>query len=82
VPDRPGGLAGLLSLIAADGVNVLSVEHVRDGVPLAVRQTGVELILETRGRDHGETLLADLRDHGYELIEVPQPPVPLPPAHT
>jgi threonine dehydratase len=82
VPDRPGGLAGLLALIAEDGVNVLSVEHVRDGVPLGVRQTGVELILETRGRDHGATLVADLRDHGYELIEVPQPPVPLPPAHT
>jgi threonine dehydratase len=78
VPDRPGGLAGLLALIAADNVNVLSVEHVRDGVPLGVRQTGVELILETRGREHGEVLLADLREHGYDLIEVPHDEVPVP----
>lgn len=78
VPDRPGGLAGLLALIAADGVNVLSVEHVRDGVPLGVRQTGVELILETRGREHGEALLADLRDHGYDLMEMPHPDIGAP----
>ncbi len=81
VPDRPGGLAGLLSLIAEDGVNVLSVEHVRDGMPLGVRQTGVELILETRGREHGETLLADLREHGYDLVEVPHPEIPVQVAH-
>ena len=80
VPDRPGGLAGLLDLIAADGVNVLSVEQVRDGVPLNVGETGVELTLETRGREHGDMLLADLRDHGYELIEMPHPDVPAPPA--
>jgi threonine dehydratase len=78
VPDRPGGLAGLLALIAADNVNVLNVEHVRDGVPLGVRQTGVELTLETRGREHGEVLLADLREHGYELMEVPHDEVEVP----
>jgi threonine dehydratase len=75
VSDRPGGLAGLLTLIAEDGVNVLSVDHVRDGMPLGVRQTGVELILETRGREHGAELLADLRHHGYDLVEVPFPEV-------
>jgi threonine dehydratase len=78
VPDQPGGLARLLDLIAEDNVNVLSVEHVRDGVPLGVRQTGVELILETRGREHGEALLSDLRAGGYELIEVPHDEIPVP----
>ena len=43
VPDRPGGLAGLLALIASDNVNVLNVEHVRDGVPHGVRQTEARL---------------------------------------
>jgi threonine dehydratase len=81
VPDTPGGLAGLLSLVAADGVNVLNVEHVRDGFPLAVRQTGVELTLETRGREHGQALLADLRAHGYELIEMPEAELPAPAVH-
>jgi threonine dehydratase len=76
VPDTPGGLAGLLTLIAAGGVNVLEVDHVRDGVPLGVRQTGVELTLETRGREHGHELLADMRAHGYDLIELPAPEIP------
>jgi hypothetical protein len=31
-----------------------------------VRETGVELTVETRGRDHAEELLAALREAGYE----------------
>ena len=49
VPDRPGGLAELLNLIAEARANLVSLEHLREGVPLHVRETGVELTLETRG---------------------------------
>ena len=66
VPDRPGGLAELLSLVAENRANLLALEHVREGVPLDVRQTGVELTLETRGREHTERLRAALADAGYE----------------
>ncbi len=70
VSDLPGGLAGLLSAVAAAGANLLHVEHVREGVDLGVRETGIELTVETRGRDHGERLLARLRREGYESSEV------------
>ncbi|HEX7300862.1 MAG TPA: threonine ammonia-lyase [Solirubrobacteraceae bacterium] len=70
VPDRPGGLAGLLSAIAEQKANVLTVEHVRDGLPLGVRQTGVQLSLETRGREHATRLLSALRDSDYDVIEL------------
>ncbi len=68
VPDRPGGLAELLQLVAAVRANVLGVEHVREAVPLHVRETGVELTLETRGRDHTQEVLARLRAGGYEVV--------------
>ena len=68
VPDRPGGLAELLELVARSRANVISVEHVREAVPLRVRETGVELTLETRGREHTGQLLAGLRDAGYEVL--------------
>jgi threonine dehydratase len=69
VSDRPGGLAGLLAAIAEANANVIAVEHVRDGVPLAVRETGVALTVETRGSGHLDGLLAGLRAAGYEIDE-------------
>jgi len=67
VPDRPGGLADLLNLVAGARANLLSLEHVREAVSLSVRETGVELTLETRGAEHTEQLRAALRDAGYEV---------------
>jgi threonine dehydratase len=67
VPDRPGGLAELLDLVARARANLLSVEHQREAVPLHVRETGVQLTLETRGRGHTEDVLAALTDAGYEV---------------
>lgn len=67
VTDRPGGLAALLGDVAKTGANLISVEHVRDGVPLAVGETGVVLTVETRGSRHRERLFASLREAGYPL---------------
>lgn len=68
VPDRPGGLAELLNLVAQARANLVSLEHVRDAVALSVRETGVELTLETRGRRHTEEVVRALQDAGYEVL--------------
>jgi threonine dehydratase len=70
VSDLPGGLAGLLAAVAGAGANLITVEHVRDGVDLGVRETGIELTVETRGRDHAGELLKALTEEGYEPTEV------------
>ena len=67
VPDRPGGLADLLNLVALARANLVTLEHVREAVALRVRETGVELTLETRGPDHTEEVLAALAEAGYEV---------------
>ena len=67
VPDRPGGLAELLNLVADARANLLSLEHVREAVSLDVRETGVELTLETRGPDHTEQVREALQQAGYEV---------------
>src|SRR5207244_5877960 len=64
VPDRPGGLAELLNLVAGARANLVSLEHVREAVPLRVRETGVELTLETRGPTHTERVLTTLTAAG------------------
>ena len=64
--DRPGELAKLLGLIAEERVNVLSVEHHREGMDLPVTGTEVELTLATRDEEHCSHVLRLLGDWGYE----------------
>jgi threonine dehydratase len=70
ISDRPGGLARLLSCVAGLGANVVDVGHVREGLDLHVRETAIELVLETRGREHAERVLASLHDAGYDALSL------------
>ena len=65
VPDRPGELATLLSLLANDRVNVVEVEHQRETAGLPVGYTGVELTLVTRDSAHCDEILATMQRLGY-----------------
>jgi threonine dehydratase len=66
VTDRPGSMARLLELVAEQGANLVEVSHMREGVDLHIRETAVQLVLETRGRDHAQAVLSCLREAGYE----------------
>jgi threonine dehydratase len=65
VPDRPGELAKLLSLLAQERVNVVEVEHQRETAGLPVGDTGVELTLVTRDSAHCDEILATMERLGY-----------------
>jgi threonine dehydratase len=65
VDDRPGGLARLLATVAQTGANVVDVSHVREGLDLHVRESAIELVLETRGRRHADTVVETLDGAGY-----------------
>jgi threonine dehydratase len=51
-------------------VNVISVEHHREGLDLPVVETEVELTLGTRDREHRDALLAAMRAWGYGVERV------------
>jgi threonine dehydratase len=72
ISDRPGGLAGLLALFAEHGANLVEVEHVREGVDLHVRETGVQAVLEVRGRGHAESVVRAANDAGYSVEVISQ----------
>ena len=65
VPDRPGELAKLLTLLAEERVNVVEVEHQRDRSELPVAETGVVLTLLTRDPAHCDEILATMGRLGY-----------------
>ena len=65
VPDRPGALARILATVADTGANIVDVSHMREGLDLHVRETAVEMVLETRGHEHAQRVLGTLNDEGY-----------------
>jgi threonine dehydratase len=65
VPDRPGELAKLLTLLAQERVNVVEVEHQRETAGLPVAMTGVELTLVTRDAAHCDEIVETLGRWGY-----------------
>jgi threonine dehydratase len=67
VPDRPGELAKLLTLLAAERVNVVEVEHQREAKSVSVAETGVELTLVTRDPAHCDEIVATMRRWGYPV---------------
>jgi threonine dehydratase len=68
VPDRPGNLARLLDCVASQGANIVDVSHVREGLDLHVRETAVELVIETRGQHHADSVVNTMRDSGWEVM--------------
>ncbi len=65
VPDHPGALARLLDIVARTGANLVEVDHVREGVDLHVRETAVQLVLETRGAAHADAVQQAIAGAGY-----------------
>ncbi len=65
IPDRPGQLAAVLQTIAGKGGNVLTIEHRRTGPNLPFDAVEVELMVETRNREHADEINAALRESGF-----------------
>lgn len=73
VRDRPGSLARLTALVAKAGANVLEVAHQREFADISVGEVEIVMHLETRGRDHVEELLVQMRALGVQVEEMAVP---------
>jgi len=65
VPVGGGGLAAGIAIAVKSARPEVEVVHVREGFDLHVRETAVELTLETRGREHADRVLTAMRERGY-----------------
>jgi threonine dehydratase len=65
--DRPGELIKVLSLVAEERGNLISVEHHREGMDIPVSETEVELTLVTRDEEHCRRLLGAMEERGYTV---------------
>jgi threonine dehydratase len=65
LPDRPGQLARTAEIVAESNANVVEVLHTRHGSGLQISEVELELHIETRGPEHAELVLHNLREAGY-----------------
>jgi threonine dehydratase len=68
--DRPGELAQLLQLLGDERVNVMSVEHHREGMEIGVGETEVELTMLMRNTGHCDRLVETMQRWGYIVLRV------------
>ncbi len=67
IPDRPGQLAQIVGIVAAERGNIISVEHHREGRNIGVLQTEAELTLETRDEEHSQRVIEALESGGFRV---------------
>lgn len=69
--DRPGSLARLTERLAKERANILQIQHVRGFGEIGIRETQVELVLETTGRDHIRRIHEALSAEGFRILARP-----------
>lgn len=67
VPDRPGALAELLTVIGRHGGNVVRIQHDRVFMNGGFWEAQVDLTLETRNQQHIQELEAAMAERGYKV---------------
>jgi threonine dehydratase len=67
--DVPGSLARITAVVSEAGANIDEVHHQRAFTLLAAQNVEIELVVQTRGREHVASLLEALRGAGFEAEE-------------
>ena len=76
VPDAPGYLARVATLIGELGGNIVEVDHQRAFSPQSVKATEVNLVIETRSAAHATQLITSLDAAGFAVQSLDSPTSP------
>jgi threonine dehydratase len=67
VPDKPGSIARVATVIARQGANIYELSQRRRESEVALGERAVVLQLETRGHEHVAAIVEELRKEGIRL---------------
>jgi threonine dehydratase len=70
LPDHPGALQRLSTVIAAQKANIVETSFSRAHYGVVLGDTAIDITMETRGAEHIADLKAALESNGYELEQV------------
>jgi threonine dehydratase len=67
--DLPGNLNRITSVMAENRANILEVYHDRVSPELAMRETRIDLLIETASEDHIQQIKKALKDQGFKILQ-------------
>jgi threonine dehydratase len=70
IPDRPGVLGPIASLLGELGANILEVDHRRLFLDVPAKGAKLDVTVEARDRDHTEEIMRALDDAGYHPVQL------------
>jgi threonine dehydratase len=70
IPDRPGVLGPIASLLGSLGANILQVGHRRLFLDVPAKGARLDVTVETRDRAHAEEILRALSARGYQPVRI------------
>jgi threonine dehydratase len=68
LPDKPGQLSTISSIVAELGANIVSVHHERNGESPDVNACTLRISMETRNQEHVDSIKEGLISRGYHLL--------------
>jgi len=66
--DLPGALSQITQIVADSGANITQVNHQRAFSSLPAQDVEVDLVMQTRGHEHVDEILTNLRLAGYRAV--------------
>src|ERR1700681_1460532 len=70
IPDRPGILGPIASLLGELGANILEVDHRRLFLDVPAKGAKLDITVEARDRDHDEEIMRALAQGGYHPVRL------------
>lgn len=70
IPDRPGVLGAIATLLGEQGANILEVEHHRLFLDVPAKGAKVDVTVEARDRAHAQEIVQAFAEHGYQPVKI------------
>jgi threonine dehydratase len=67
VPDKPGSIATIATIVAESRANILQINHHRVFAHVNLRETEIEFTVETRGMEHSNEIIKAIASRGYKV---------------
>lgn len=68
--DKPGSLQKLSDLLSNLGANIVKIDFDRTSTSLAFGDANIVIMLETKGKEHQESIRTQLKKQGYVFVEI------------
>ena len=67
IPDKPGNIAKLASLVAEQQANILEIYQHHSVSEVDIGETEVEMVMEAKGKEHIDAIIASIIECGYTI---------------